>query len=226
MITMEELTRKNEDLAAALFSLLGESLPYRSSLTDEANRLKDEIKDREKLLLKVVELCGDLKTPKQLYLAEKAYSWLGKKYYSQVIQYAGQYLHTEGWDELLGRTKEENGISINYAAAQRASVLMDLAKAQEGEERLESALFNFMEAYRLEPYSAMDAIKAADVIAKLHGKEEALMFLIQQRKSKYYDPVRYTDSQGRVRRNDVFKQLLDAHILKLQEDKPTGKPLL
>ncbi len=222
---MEETVRKNEDLAAALFSVLGESVPYRSSLTEEATRLRDEIQDREKVLLKIVELCGELKTPKQLYLAEKAYSWLGKQYYSQVIQYAGAYLHTEGWNELFGRAKEENGISINYAAAQRASVLLDLAKAQEGTGHLESALFNFMEAYQLEPYSAMNAIKAADVIAKLHGREEALMFLMQQKKSKYYTPVKYTDSQGSARRNDVFKQLLDAHILKLQEENPTEKTL-
>lgn len=219
---MEEPEKNNADLAAALFFVLGESVPYRSSLLDEANRLRLEIKDREKLLLKVIELCGDMKTPKQLYLAAKAYSWLGKKYYAQTIQYAGEYLHTEGWSELPSRTKEEDGLTINYAAAQRASVLIDLAKAQEGVGRLESALFNFMEAYRLEPYSAMDAIKAADVIAKLHDKGEALMFLTQQKKSKYYNPIRYTDAQGTVRRNDVFKQLLDAHILKLQEKEQTS----
>ncbi len=222
---MEEQANNNADLAAALFSVLGESVPHHSSLIDEANHLREEIPDREKLLLKVVELCGDLKTPKQLYLATKAYSWLGNKYYNQTIQYAGEYLHTAGWNELQSRTKEENGVIINYAAAQRASILIDLAKAQEGLGRLESSLFNFMEAYRLEPYSAMVAIKAADVIAKLHGREEALMFLIQQRKSQYYDPIRYTDSLGNVRHNDMFRQLLEAHILKLQEDKPTGKSL-
>ncbi len=222
---MEELAKNNADLAAALFSVLGETVPHRSSLVDEATHLRDEIKDREKLLLKIVELCDDLQTPQQLYLATKAYSWLGKKYFDQTIQYAGEYLHTAGWDELPGRTTEQDGITINYAAAQRASILIDLARAQEGTGKLESALFNFMEAYRLEPYSAMNAIKAADVIAKLHGREEALMFLMQQRKSKYYDLIKYTDARGTVRRNEVFQQLLDAHILKLQEDKPTQKSL-
>lgn len=222
---MEELTRSNEDLAAALFFTLGESVPYHSSLLDEADRLRNEIKDREAILLKIVELCGEPTTPKQLYLIEKAYSWLGKKYYNKVIQYAGEYLHTEGWSELPSRTKEENGISIHYAAVQRASVLIDLAKAQEEAGKLESALFNFMEAYQLEPYSAMDAIKAADVIAKLHGREEALLFLVQQKKSKYYDSIKYTDSQGTVRHNNVFRELLDAHILKLREDKSGGKTL-
>ncbi len=222
---MVELTNNNDDLAAALFSALGESVPHRRSLEDEANRLMEEIQDRDKLLLKVIELCGEPKTPKQLYLTAKAYSWLGQRYYDQTIRYAGEYLHTEGWSELLNRTKEENGIKINYAAAHRASVLIDLAKAQEGKGHLESALFNFMEAYRLEPYSAMDAIKAANVIVKLHGREEALAFLSQQKQSKYYDSVKYTDLQGNIRRNDLFKQLLNAHILKLQEEKSAEKTL-
>jgi hypothetical protein len=144
-----------------------------------------------------------------------------QKYYDQTIQYAGAYLHTAGWSELPNRTVTENGITINFAAAHRASVLIDLAKAQEGIGRLEASLFNFLEAYRLEPYSAMDAIKAADVIVKLHGKTEALQFLIQQKQSKYYSPTKYTDTLGNVRRNDIFKQLLDAHILKLKKNDQT-----
>jgi tetratricopeptide (TPR) repeat protein len=219
---MEDLKTENSDLAAALFFVLGESVPHRRSLEDKANQLKDEINDREKILLKVIELCGEAQTPKQLYLIAKAYSWLGKKYYEKTIEFAGQYLHTPGWNELPSRTKEENGITVNYAAAQRASILIDLGRAQEGLGRLESALFNFMEAYRLEPYSAMNAIKAADVVAKMHGREEALMFLCQQKESAYYDPAKYTDVFGNLHHNDVFKQLLDAHILKLQENKKTG----
>lgn len=216
---MAELEKDNSDLAAALFFVLGEAVPHRRSLEEKAIALRDEIKDREKILLKVIELCGDLQTPKQLYLAEKAYSWLGKKYYKETIRYAGEYLHTSSWNELPNRVKVEDGITINYAAAQRASVLIDLARAQEGLGRLDAALFNFIEAYRLEPYSAMNAIKVADVLVKQHGREEALEYLKQQRQSQYYESVKYTDMLGHIRKNDLFKQLLDAHILKLQEKK-------
>ena len=219
---MPDLITEDHDLAAALFFVLGETVPHRRSLEDEANRLKENIKDREQILLKVIELCGDQQTPKQMYLVEKAYSWLGKKYYEKTIQSAGAYLHTSGWNELPNRMKEENGITVNYAAAQRASVLIDLARAEEGMGRLESALFNFMEAYRLEPYSAMNAIKAADVVAKLNGREEALLFLRQQKESAYYPPIKYSDARNTLCYNDLFKQLLDAHILKLQENKQTG----
>lgn len=219
---MEKFGAAGDDLAAALFCLLGEPVPCKRSLEDEARRLQEEVGDREKLLLKIISLCGAQETPKQLYLSEKAYSWLGKNYYEDVVRCAGAYLRTDGWKELPDRTKTENGIRIDFAAANRASVLVDLAKAQEGLGRLDAALANFAEAYRIAPYSAMHAIKAADVLVRLHGKEEALQFLIQQKKSKYYDPVRYTDPQGRICRNDVFRQLLDAQILKLQQKESTG----
>lgn len=219
---MAELKNDNVDLAAALFFVLGETVPHRRALEEEAIALRDEMNDREKTLLKVIELCGEPHSPKQYYLIEKAYSWLGKKYYQETIYYAGEYLHTSSWEELPNHIRVEDGITINYAAVQRASVLIDLAKAQEGLGHLEAALFNFIEAYRLQPYSAMNAIKAADVIVKQHGREEALQFLKQQRQSQYYEPVKYQDSLGHIHKNDVFKQLLDAHILKLQENKPSG----
>lgn len=211
----------NDDLAAALFHLLGEPVPYRLSLESEAARLESETGDRQRLLLKIIALCAPQETPKQLYLTEKAYSWLGKEYYEQAAETAGTYLRTEGWKELPVYTKEEDGIPVNHAAATRASVLADLAKAQEGLGRVDAALANCMEAYRIMPHSAMYAIKAADVLLRLHGREEALQFLLQQKKSKYYTPVKYTDAQGATRRNDLFRQLLDAHILKLQQKEPT-----
>lgn len=218
---MEDLKteEQNLDLAAALFFLLGEAVPHSTDFEKEASGMIDEIKDREKLLLKIIQLCGTPHTPKQLYLLEKAYSWLGKKYDKETVEFAGRYLHTEGWDELPKRIKAENGISVNHAAAHRASVFIDLAKAQEGLEHLDLALSNFQTAYQLEPYNAMAAIKIADVLTKMRGKEEALQFLIQQKGSIYYSPVKYTDAFGTVHHNDLFKQLLDAHILKLKENK-------
>lgn len=222
---MEVPNKVNDDLAAALFYILGESVPHPVSLEKEAMLLRDKIVVREKLYLKVVELCKPQETPKQMYLTEKAYSWLGKKYYEKAIYYANEYLHTQGWSELPYGTKKEDGIEINYGAALRASVLVDLAKAQQGIGHFDSALFNFMEAYRLEPYSAMDAIKVADVIMKLHGREDALLFLEQQKKSRFYIPLKYTDSQGNTRYNDVYKRLLDAHVFKLKDSIPSGKAL-
>ncbi|NLJ31191.1 MAG: hypothetical protein GX424_06280 [Clostridiales bacterium] len=218
---MEEYRGTNDDLAAALFYLLGKSVPHRSSLEEEAQKIWDQCGgDKNKILHKIVELCGDAETPKQKYLVAEAYSWLGKDYDKQTIAAAGDYLRTAGWNEFFRRSVQEDGITVDTAAAQRASVLIDLARAQEDLGRLQAALFNYTEAYRLEPYRAMYVIKAAGVVEKMNGREEALQFLEAQKKSKYYEPVRYTDAQGSVRSNDLFQQLLDAQILKYREDNP------
>jgi tetratricopeptide (TPR) repeat protein len=216
MIVLTETKQHNDDLSAALYSSIAEYVPHKASLTEEVKEIIDRTADREKLFIRVAELCAPPQTPKQLFLTAKAYSWLGKEYYNQVIQYAREYLLTDGWDEISSKAVLENGIYINSFCAHNASLLSDLAKAEEGIGRLDEAQFHFEEAYRLEPYSAMYAVKAADVIVKLKGQEEALNYLRQQKKNQYYKPVKYTDPAGNIRYNDEFRRLIDAHIFKLE----------
>lgn len=207
----------NSDLAAALFSTLGAAIPHDSLLEAQARKLSSTIANNKKRLLEVVELCGNPITPKQLYLVAKAYSWLGANYHKETIRYSSQYLQSGGWKDLPHNVVTENGIAINQTSAYRASVFLDLAQAQEGEGAFEDALLNYMEAYHLEPYNAMYAVKAADVIAKSRSREEAVRFLQNQKSSAYYLPTKYIDPQGNHCRNDTFRQILDSHMLKLQK---------
>lgn len=209
---------KNADpeLAAALFYLLGEPVPHDPKLEKTAGKIWSSTDDREQLLFKIIELCGNPVEPRELYLCEKAYSWLGRNYYRQTIQYAAQYLESDGWDELSGRLETVDGIQIDYGESRQAGVLMDLAKAYEGTGDLEKSYSYYLQAYDLVPYNAMVVIKAAEVLSKSRGRREALNFLLQQRSSLFYDPVRYRDSGGHIRRNEVFKQLIEAQILKIQ----------
>jgi hypothetical protein len=94
------------ELAAALFYLLGESVPHDPKLEKTAGKIWSSTNDKEKLLLKIIELCGDSSEPRELYLCEKAYSWLGRNYCRQTIQYARRYLESPGWDALSGRTEK------------------------------------------------------------------------------------------------------------------------
>lgn len=213
---MSNLCTDDFDLAAALFYTLGGTIPHNQLLEDEAQKLSSAISDRKKCLLKVIELCNTPTTPKQLYLVTKAYSWLGAKYHKETLHFAKLYLDSDGWSELPHRTIRENGITINLASSNRASIFINLAQAQEGEGNYEAALANYAEAYRLEPYNAMNAIKAADVIFKSRSKQEALNYLHNQEFSKYYAPIKYVDFQGNQCRNDIFQQLIKVHILKLE----------
>lgn len=213
---MEQPIPSNEELAAALLWALGENIPHDRALEAEAIRLKAEKASSEELLQKVLALCSNSKTPMQLYLTAKAYSLLGSGFYSQTIESMQEYLKTGGWDKLSGHSVMENGILINHLCMQRAADLVVLARAQESSGKLEDALESFTEAYRFEPYRAMHAVKVADLLVKLHGREEALLFLRHQKQSRYYSPIKYTDTLGEVRYNDEFRRLLDAHILKIQ----------
>lgn len=207
----------HSDLAAALFYTMGASIPHDSRLEEEARKLLLSIPNQEKCLLKVIELCGTPETPKQLYILTKAYSWLGAKYRKETIRFSSQYLNSDGWGDLPHSVRTEDGISVSQSASCRASVFIDLAQAQEGEGDYEAALMNYLEAYRLEPYNAMDAIKAADVIAKSRSRKEAVDFLRNQKSSGYYLPIKYLDPQGNRCRNDTFKELLDSHLRKLED---------
>lgn len=213
---METEKKKDPELAAALFYLMGETVPHDPKLEKTAGEIFNHAGDRKKLLLTIVSLCGEPSTPQELYLCEKAYSWLGKDYCSQTIRCASGYLNGEEWDALSGRTEVVDGILIDYGDVRRAGVLMDLANAQEETGSAEAAYSNYLHAYSLEPYNAMAVIKAAEILSHSRGRQEALNFLLQQRNSLYYDPVKYKDSQGNVHRNEVFKELIEAHVLKLQ----------
>lgn len=214
---MEASYPDQSSLAAALFHEMGAAVPYSYELEEKAKELYQALPTEEKRLLKIISLCGEPSTPKQLYLAAKAYSWLGSQYRTQTVQYASAYLDTSGWQELPHKNLMEHGIMISQEAMCRAEITGALAQAQDGLGQYEAALSNYMGAYRLEPYNAMHVIKAADVVAKSRTRKEALNFLRQQRASGYYKPLKYKDAQGSVGYNDTFQQLIDAHILKLEQ---------
>lgn len=208
--------KRDPNLAAAIFVTLGGNLPNRFEREEEARRIAEEIPDREKRLKYIIALCADPDSPQSLYLTAKAYSWLGDAYRKEIIRYCTAYLQGEPWKGLPHGTVVEDGITVYRPARSRASVLIDLAQAQDADGQASAALSSFLEAYRLEPYNPMPAIKAAGILERLHGRTEAIQFLRQQKSSVFYQPVKYTDTQGNRTQNDSFRQLLDAYLLKLE----------
>ena len=216
MPVTEKQWNDRSGLAAALFHLLDPSVPCRRGDEEKAAELFASLETDRKRLLKILSLCEEPSTPKELYLAAKAGSWLGNSHAEETVRYASAYLETPGWIELPYHMVSENGILVSQGDRCRAQVFEELAQAQEHLHRYEAALSNFAEAYRLEPYNAMNAIKMADVVVKSRSRLEALNFLNQQKFSRYYQPVEYTDAQGMRHRNDTFRQVLDSHILKIR----------
>lgn len=215
--------KDDPDLAAAILFLLGEPVPHDPKLESPAGERIASARNREELLLQVVALCGNPDTPRKLYLCERACGRLGKKYRGETIRFASAYLKGQEWEELPRRTEVLDGIPVNERDALRAGVLLDLAAAQEEAGEDEAAYSSYLSAGELVPHNAMVVVKAADVLARARGRKEALNFLLGQRGALYYEPVRYRDSLGAVRRNCVFRDLLEAQIRKLREEE-TGRP--
>lgn len=212
---MESAINSRPDLAAALFRLIGASLPVNYSEEDEAQRLYTKLQNDHERLSKVISLCGVPKTPQQLFIAATACSWLGGND-ELTAKYAQEYLETPGWDRLSNGTMVEDGITISRWVRSRAEIYVILAQAQENLGKHEAALTNFAEAYRLEPYDAMYAVKMAGVIEIARSHKEALQFLRQQTHTPYYRPLHYKDEHGNHGNNQTFRQIIDSHIRRLE----------
>lgn len=204
--------RENFELAAALFSLVGERIPHDSQWDPEAERLEREESDEEKLFPEVLRLCGEPLVPKQLYLCARVYGRMGKKYVPDVIRCAEAYFKTDGWKELAGGIWKENGIPVDSGNFYKAALFSDLASAYETESHTEKAYSSARKAYLLEPYRAEYVGKAADLLSRLCGGREALDFLTEQKNSPYYRPAYYVDAFGNRQKNDRFRRQLDAEI--------------
>jgi tetratricopeptide (TPR) repeat protein len=208
---------KNVELAAALLSAEGAAVEHDRAFDMDAEKIKDHAAGMKEVLERVITLCGTPETPREYYICTKAYSELGDN--CKAISCARAYLADSSGDLFNYTTADEDGIAVNGGEAKRAGIMMDLASALENTGDNEGAYHYYSEAYRLQPYDAMAAVKCADVIAKLNGRKEALDFLLEQKLGGYYEPVAYTDALGEKRKNDLFKQLIDAHILKFTSDK-------
>lgn len=200
------------ELAAALFSLLGEPVPHDPKLEAKAENLRRQLPDTKQALLKVAELCGEPKTAQQFYICTKVYSWLGRQYDSKTIEYANQYLSTSGWDALPSGAKIENGINMNLSNMVRAGILADLGSACAGSGDFQKACSAYLKAYELEPYRVNYAIEISNALIRLGRLNEAKTFLLLQKKNPFYKPVRYRDELGTVNYNYFFRETLDQQI--------------
>jgi tetratricopeptide (TPR) repeat protein len=214
---------ENRELASALLFLLGEQVPHDGRYEREAAEILEKDGEGKKALLQVISLCGESDTPGRYYLCTKAYSRLGEGYSAQTVRFARAYLATPGWDALPSGRKIEEGIQVDLDAQNRAGIYEDLADACSAMGRLELAISNYKEAFRLEPYNAMYAVKAANAMARIGKPEEARDFLLLQKRSFFYRPFRYRDALGRSCVNDEFRRTIDFH-LERQAGSPEESP--
>ena len=202
--------------AAALFWALGGTIPHEPQLEDWARKIVEQSVSRDAALKQAVQLCGKPDSPGQRYLLTKLYSWMGAAFAQETIRCASAYLSGEPWNRLPRGMVRQEGILTGAESAVRASLFADMGQAQAQRGEISPALNSYGEAYRLEPYNAMYPIKIAELLLRTSGSEEAVQYLMNQRASVYYKPVKYQDARGERKENDTFRQLLEAQIRKLE----------
>lgn len=208
------------ELAAALFSLMGEELPHDRQKDAAAAELRKQIPDGRQALQSILALCGEPETPRQLYICAKAYSWLGPTYSEKAVQTIEAYLASYGWDDLPSGTVVEDGIQISLRVRQRANLYLDLGSAYAAGGNLEKAASAYMSAYGLEPYRILCAVEVSNLLVRRGKKSEAIEFLIQQKKTPYYRTQRFRNENGEMCYNTFFHDTLNLQIEKLKKGIP------
>lgn len=205
------------ELAAALVSALGEPVPHDAARETEAAALLQGLADDRQVLKKAAALCGKPEEPKQFYLCEKIYSLLGRDYDAETVRCAEAYLASPGWEALPSGQTLERGVKVDLSARVRAGVLMDLGGAYAGLGQEEKACAVCLRAYELEPYRAEYAVSVSGALVKSGKTREALDFLLLQKSSPYYRPVRYRGAGGEPHSDTGFRNIIDAQILRVMK---------
>lgn len=90
--------KNNPELAYKIFQTLSVGYYYTPLEKLKINYILRNCKCRQDVLNKVIEVCGEPKTPFQRYIYAITYAWSNKEYRQLAIHYLNYYLSNELWD--------------------------------------------------------------------------------------------------------------------------------
>ena len=133
------------------------------------------------------------------------------------MKYGVAYLATPGWEALPAGNMEERGVKIDLLARSRAGIFADLGGAYAGMGNYEKACSAYGKAYELEPYRIGYAVELSSAMVLFGRGEEALAFLLRQKKSPYCRTVKYRGITGQFCYDSSFRDTLDLQIAGLKK---------
>jgi len=172
----------NVDLAYALFMSLsvGGSSKY-FKYKEQVENILSIIKDRQEVLLKVIELAGSPNTPKQRRIIAEAYAWSRSQYRKEAIKYIELYLNSELYYEYIPgahiTSDYREATKQDVENAHKVEMLMYLGKAYEGEYDFDKALECFTKQAEIIPYWASIYCNIAKILTKQNKLNEAVQVL-------------------------------------------------
>ena len=172
---------------------------------------------RQDILNRVIEICGVPNTPKQRYIYAMAYGWSNKEYRKKAIYYIKFYLNNELYEDIylhhfrnINSTIEERKQEHIY---DMQSMLIDLYIK---EYDFNNALLLTEKNISLIPTLPLAYRKKAEILVKTNQIDEAIIFLKEFKKSKYY--CKYKDYSPSTWMIDTIDELLNDCISKKQNN--------
>lgn len=175
----------NPDFAYKLFSTMGIGSV---AMSDYEEKLCSEIWDecnhvRSDVLIKCVQICGNVNTSLARYVRAKAWSWNIVCYSNNAISAIIDYLNHDLYEDSF----KDNIIFDNYNKRKNHhlfNMYLDLGKAYEGAKKYDEAIDVYNESKKF-VCSQTPYIKIANRYKSMKEYDKALMELEEARKNKY-----------------------------------------
>lgn len=212
----------NIELAEELFNTLSvggsTSQKYERAIKKIENECKDgsDYPDRQKILLKVIELAESPDTPKQRYLIAIAYAWSRANYRDKAITYLELYLNNEIWDEICKRYSSDG----NYEEGKQKHLIEMynfLAKAYISEYDFDKGLEISEKMINIYPQNPMGYFNKTEVLTKKNELQKCREWLLEVKKSPYYKIYKYKDALDREYKDDWFYTSINKLLAETEE---------
>ncbi len=208
---------EDPDLALDVFNTLSVGFSMGHKEQKKVDKILNLCHSRQDILNRVIEICGVPNTPKQRYIYAMAYGWSNKEYRKKAIYYIKFYLNNELYEDIylhhfrnINSTIEERKQEHIY---DMQSMLIDLYIK---EYDFNNALLLTEKNISLIPTLPLAYRKKAEILVKTNQIDEAIIFLKEFKKSKYY--CKYKDYSPSTWMIDTIDELLNDCISKKQNN--------
>ena len=213
------LSYNNVDLAEQLFNsqTLGGYIDDKYSsqvnaILKECTPVDSKYPERQQVLLKIIEMIGEPKTPKERYIIAISYAWSRVEYREKAIYYLNLYLNNELYVNIYAHRKYglSSNISLKENEKHHLIEMYDyLAKAYIGIYDFNKALAVGEKMININPNDQRGYFVKTEILSKQGKLQECKTWLEQIKTSPYYKIQIYYDVLGRKIEDSYFCKAID-----------------
>ena len=199
--------KSNPDLALKLFRSLSVGYDLDEKEQKQIDYILKKCQTKQDVLNKVIELCGDPKTPKQRYIYAMAYGWSNKEYRRKAIYYIEYYLNNNLYEEIyLTHFRDMHSTIQERRKEHISSMQCMLIQLYIKEYEFLKALELVEDYITFVPTDPLVYRKKVDILIKTNKIDDAIKFLKDFKKCEYYRD--YDEYTPKTWMKDTINELL------------------